>query len=525
MDFSFFTTNNKSGYKTTEKWLLSNQPELYKQIISYSESIPLILSFKEKIWFFYNNLTERPKCVSCNSEIKFRERFDKPYGDFCSLECINTNKGEMVKRQKITFNKKYFVDFFPQHKDFIPKQKKTKKEKYGNENYNNYEKTKKTKLEIYGNPNFNNLEKQQKTLLEKYGETNISKTSWYKKLIFGSYNEKYPNLNVLSINIQMVTIHCNKCNNTCELTKQLIYERYRRDYDVCTICNPIGQKSQSGYELEMNDFIKSYNIETIPSYRKIGNKEIDIFIPDRKLGIEINGVYWHNELFKNNDYHLFKTQLFNSQNISIIQIFEDEWLYKKDIVKSIIKNKLGLIDNKIYSRNCEVREVSNKETKKFLNENHIQGNVNSKIKLGLYYNGELVSLMTFSKGRIIMGGKKEEWELTRFCNKINFVVVGAASKLFKFFIKNYNTNKIISYSDVRLFDGKMYETLGFNKISQSKPNYWYVINDIRYHRFNFRKSVLVKEGFDKNKTEKQIMFDRGIYRIYDCGNIRWEYTL
>ena len=145
MDFSFFTTNNKSGYKTTEKWLLSNQPELYKQIISYSESIPLILSFKEKIWFFYNNLTERPKCVSCNSEIKFRERFDKPYGDFCSLECINTNKGEMVKRQKITFNKKYFVDFFPQHKDFIPKQKKTKKEKYGNENYNNYEKTKKTK--------------------------------------------------------------------------------------------------------------------------------------------------------------------------------------------------------------------------------------------------------------------------------------------------------------------------------------------------------------------------------------------
>jgi hypothetical protein len=275
----------------------------------------------------------------------------------------------------------------------------------------------------------------------------------------------------------------------------------------------------------MNDFIKSYNIETIPSYRKIGNKEIDIFIPDRKLGIEINGVYWHNELFKNNDYHLFKTQLFNSQNISIIQIFEDEWLYKKDIVKSIIKNKLSLIDNKIYSRNCKVREVSNKETKKFLNENHIQGNVNSKIKLGLYYDGELVSLMTFSKGRIIMGGKKEEWELTRFCNKINFVVVGAASKLFKFFIKNYNPNKIVSYSDVRLFDGKMYETLGFNKISQSKPNYWYVINDIRYHRFNFRKSILVKEGFDKNKTEKQIMFDRGIYRIYDCGNIRWEYTL
>jgi hypothetical protein len=131
--------------------------------------------------------------------------------------------------------------------------------------------------------------------------------------------------------------------------------------------------------------------------------------------------------------------------------------------------------------------------------------------------------MTFSKGRVILGGKKDEWELTRFCNKINFNVVGAASKLFSFFKKTYNPEKIISYSDIRLFDGKMYGNLGFSKIWKSKPNYWYVIDDIRYHRFNFRKSVLVKEGFDKTKTEKQIMFDRKIYRIFDCGNVRWEY--
>lgn len=524
MDFSFFITDNKSGYKTTEKWLSNNQPDLYKQIVSYSENIPLTLSFKEKIWFFYNNLTERPKCLSCSSEIKFRERFDKPYGDFCSLKCINMNKEEMVKRQKKTFNQKYSVDFYPQHNEFITKQKKTKKEKYGNENYNNPEKTKKTKLEIYGDSKFNNLKKQQNTVLQMYGDVNISKTSWYKNHIFSSYKEKYPNLDILSINNQLVSINCVKCQNIYEVTKQLVYERYRRGYEVCTHCNPIGQNSQSGYELEINNFINEYNIETIQSYRKINNKEIDIYIPNKKMGIEINGVYWHNELFKTKDYHLNKTQLFNSHNISVIQIFEDEWLYKKDIVKSIIKNRLGLIENKIYSRNCEIREVSSNDTKDFLNENHIQGNVNSKIKIGLYYKGELVSLMTFSKGRIIMGGKKDEWELNRFCNKTNFVVVGAASKLFKFFTKNYKINKVISYSDVRLFDGKMYETLGFTKISQSKPNYWYVINDIRYHRFNFRKSILVKEGFDKNKTEKQIMFDRGIYRVYDCGNIRWEYS-
>ena len=123
-----------------------------------------------------------------------------------------------------------------------------------------------------------------------------------------------------------------------------------------------------------------------------------------------------------------------------------------------------------------------------------------------------------------MGGKSNEWELTRFANLINTNVIGASSKLFTFFLKKYNPTKIVSYSDIRLFDGQMYETLGFNKISQSKPNYWYVINGVRHYRFNFTKSKLVKEGFDKEKTEKEIMFERKIYRIYDCGNIRWEYS-
>ena len=136
----------------------------------------------------------------------------------------------------------------------------------------------------------------------------------------------------------------------------------------------------------------------------------------------------------------------------------------------------------------------------------------------------MVSLMTFSKGRIIMGGKKDEWELTRFCNLLDTNVIGAANKLFQYFLKTYHPEKVISYSDIRLFKGEMYEKLGFTKISQSKPNYWYVINGMRYHRFNFRKSILLKQGYDTDKTERDIMFDRKIYRIYDCGNIKWEFN-
>ena len=93
-----------------------------------------------------------------------------------------------------------------------------------------------------------------------------------------------------------------------------------------------------------------------------------------------------------------------------------------------------------------------------------------------------------------------------------------------FSVELYKPNKIISYSDIRIFDGKIYENNNFKKISYSKPNYWYVINGLRHYRFNFRKSQLTKEGYDNNLTERQIMFNRKIYRIYDCGNIRWEYN-
>jgi len=526
MDFSFFIIDNKSGYKTQEKWLSKNHNDLYEKILNYSASLNLELNFKEKIWFYYNGLTERPKCYSCNKEVKFRNRFDKPYGDFCSLNCINTNKNEMSERQKKTFNKKYGVDYYTEHKDFIEKQRKTKFEKYGDINYNNHNKSKQTKIERYGDENYSNTEKYKLTCINKYGVDNYSKSNSYYNKIEKEYKLLYPNINFSKIEKLKVTINCDKCGKECEITKQLLYERNKRNYDICINCNPIGQSFRSGNEVEVSEFLTSLSINHICSYKGLNNKqELDIYIPVFNLGIEFNGVYWHNELFMSSDYHLNKTIKSNENGVELIHIFEDEWEYKKEIIKSIIKNRLKIKEKTIYGRKCVIMEINSNQTKTFLNENHIQGNVNSKVRLGLYYEDKLVSVMTFSKGRILMGGKKDEWELTRFCNIINTNVIGAASKLLSFFIKKYIPTKLVSYSDIRIFNGGMYEKLGFKRISQSKPNYWYVVNGIRQHRFNYRKSVLIKSGYDKNKTEKEIMFDRKLYRIYDCGNIRWEYTL
>ena len=287
----------------------------------------------------------------------------------------------------------------------------------------------------------------------------------------------------------------------------------------CPKCNRFNKKEES-----LLKFISdNYDGEIIKSDRKVLNgKELDIYLPELKIAFEFNGLYWHSELYKDNKYHLNKTNKCLESDIQLIHIWEDDWDLRPDIVKSIILNKLG-VSERIWARKCKIKEVDNKDVREFLIKNHIQGFVGSKIKLGLYHNGELVSLMTFGSLRKSLGQKSKEgdWELLRFCNKIGYSVVGGASKLFKYFLNNFKVNEVISYSDNSRGIGNLYKQLNFKFIRDTQPNYYYIVDGVRSHRFNFRKDVLVKEGFDESKTEVQIMTERGYYRICDSGNKKW----
>ena len=281
----------------------------------------------------------------------------------------------------------------------------------------------------------------------------------------------------------------------------------------------------SKWEQEIVDFLTKNDVYIEQSNRKILNgTEIDILLTDYGIGIECDGIYWHCEKFIDKKYHLNKTLLAHINGIRLIHIFEDEWKIKRPILESMFLNMLGKTENKIYARKCEIKEVSGGDRKKFLNENHIQGDAVSSINLGLYYNNELVSLMTFSKPRInISKGEQSEgkYELVRFCSKLNTNVIGGASKLFKYFIEKYKPTEVVSYSDKRWATGGLYEKLGFVHDHDSAPNYYYVLEDKRENRFKYRKDRLIKEGYDPNKSEHEIMLERGIYRIYDCGCKVW----
>lgn len=284
--------------------------------------------------------------------------------------------------------------------------------------------------------------------------------------------------------------------------------------------------SESKWEREMREYVESLGVTTKKDRSIINPYEIDILIPDKNVAIEANGLYFHSVLGGNKSlsYHYDKMKKCEEKGINLIQFFEDEWHQRKDIVKSIIKNKLKLEKNVIYARKCVIKQLELKETQLFLDENHLQGNTGSSIKLGLMHNNELVSVMTFVKAL----NEEGKYELNRFANKMNTIIVGGANKLFGHFIKNYNPKCIISFADLRISKGEIYRTLGFvfeNEKTIKKSISYYYTNDyvVKHHKRNFQHSKL-KNKLDKynpSLSEDENMRMNGYDRIYDCGRMRF----
>lgn len=280
----------------------------------------------------------------------------------------------------------------------------------------------------------------------------------------------------------------------------------------------------SSKENEITNYIKSLGFHVEQNRNILKGKELDIYIPDKMVAFEYDGLYWHNELYKSPNYHLQKTNDCKEHGIKLIHIFEDEWLHKSDIVKSRISSILGITDKRIFARKCDVVTLPSSLYEDFMKKNHIQGSARAKYKYGLLYQGELVCVMSFSGLRRNLGSKftEGEYELLRYCNSLNTMVVGGASRLLKRFIKEHKPKRIVSYADRRWSDGNLYYKLGFTLLRYSEPNYFYVLNGVRYNRFTFRKDVLVSQGYDASLSEHKIMLQRKIYRIYDCGCMVFE---
>lgn len=469
-------------------------------------------------------------CKNCGKE--FESRFVKNHPEFCCRDCYWEYRREHNDEAYANvFENRKNTSHEIRHCEMCGKEfevyKKTKKRFCSDECRVKYQHTEEfknkrinTMLAIYGKKSVGNGVTAEK--LEEY-ESNRKKK--YQELCDKS------NLEILEyIDKHILLVKCKNCGKEF-VTNNLSYLPYDKIY--CKYCS----EEYKDYKpaIKIYDLLDSLNVEYLKNDRQIISPyELDVFIPSKNLAIEVNGNFWHSELLgKDKEYHLNKTIKCNDKGIKLIHIYEDEITNKWDIVKSRIMSMLGMSE-RIYARKCDICQITFDEKRTFMNNSHIQGDSNSSINIGLKYNGEIVAVMTFSKERVIYGGQKDDdnYELIRYANKLGCNVIGGFGKLLNYFIKENSPKKIKTFCDIRWSGinpfNTVYNKCGFTYIGLTKPNYWYIhktdmLN--RKHRYNFTKhSILAKhQELDKSKTEWELMKELGYNRIWDCGNLKFEY--
>jgi len=476
---------------------------------------------------------------------------------FCSEECRREYfKTEECNRKRIESHKKsmrekHGKDFYFQTDEFKEKAKQTKIERYGKENYVNYEKGRKTKEERYGDPNYNNQEKWLETINQKYESKdgqfieNISQTREFKKTQrqnqVGVIDRKLPNHIDRDFDIEDYTGVAN--SEGVVYYKFVCYkcgEKFKDKLDNGNIpsCPSCDRPSQgvSEIENEVCEYVKSIlpdHTEVFENNNELlGRKEIDIYIPEKNVAIEFNGIYWHSENGggKDKDYHLKKTKACEEAGIQLIHIFENEWVLKRDIVKKKLAQILKSSNNDtVYASSCKVETITNEVADKFLEEQHPQGSSQSPISLGLFFENALIGVMTFEKTSTVGSDQNSNtWEIKWFATSKR--VDGAARKLFKEFRERKNPDKVITLVD-RRWSSKLdnvYDNIGFELENITAPNYYYFKESSvqLYEETTFRKDVLDEklENFDSDLTEWENMQRHGYDRIWNCGYLKYTWT-
>jgi len=451
-------------------------------------------------------------------------------GKYCSAKCA-ANNPSVIQKRKETCLKKYGTDNVSKLKEIGDK----KRESFLKNDVNKIvEKRKRTCLIRYGVGSPTQLaevkNKIKETCLKKYGSKSFLGSDKRKGIQLRKRLKKYEDIkNEFEFEGYKILsypdpLYGDQIEFACpnEHVHKIYLHNWQRGFR-CSLCS--GKDGTSKPENDIAEILSEFFSIDRNDRKIIPPFELDMFIRERGIGIEYNGLYWHSERNgKGKNYHLVKLLCAEKQNIKLIQIFEDEWVYKREIVESILKNKLGLSSKIIYARNCKIKEIDSKLKNSFLEDNHLQGKDKSSIKLGCFFEDELVSVMTFGKRKLT--SREPFWELIRFANKLNTKTIGGASKLFSFFLKNFNIPEIVSYADRRWSTGNLYENLGFKFQGYSSPNYWYIIGNKREHRIKYQKHKLynILDKFNENLSEWENMKNNGYDRIWDCGNLVYKYN-
>lgn len=286
----------------------------------------------------------------------------------------------------------------------------------------------------------------------------------------------------------------------------------------------------SGSEIALREFVseilkdkevqQSVRILNMKNSNRLG--EIDIYIPSMSIGIEFNGLFFHSEYFmKSKNYHKDKRVSSEELGIMLIQVWEDDWRDKTDIVKRMLAVKLGVSnEEKVYARNITLREISYQTSKNFLEFNHIQGSVRGSIYLGAFHKEELVAVT------VLRRRSEFEYELSRYATSKK--VVGGHSKMVAWFAKNTEILKLVTFADLSISDGSLYEKTKWKFVEEIQPDYAYMKVNKRYHKFNYRLKRFKEDPnlqYIEGMTERDLAKLNGLHRVWDSGKKKYEFDL
>lgn len=529
--------------------LIKKDKKLYDSILNLSKIKSDRIS--EHVYSLVNNIEQIPLC-DCGKNKKF-SGFSNGYINTCgSKNCVikyketvalsryghkHPSQSEEVKNKiRDTNLKKYGTGSYLSTNDCREKTKDFFRKNYGVENAAQVkeiqEKTKRTLIDRYGAEyTFRSRDirnKIKKTFIDRYGAENPAQISTIKdKIKQTRKNNEFlnnDNMRLLSDrNILKSLVHEKKINLTQIAKKYSVDRNWLSSRITEHNLSPIYSYTTSIVQQEVLDFIKSNNVDSVLNNDRqiISPLEIDILV-DNKLAIEINGIYYHSynsiEKTEEKNRHLRKYEECKNAGLDFFSFTDTEWYNKKDIIKSIIKSRLGLSD-RIYARKTSVGKIHNSVAKHFINENHLKGSCPFSISYGLFYNNEVVAVATFGKARY---SRDIKWELIRLCFKKNINIIGGVSKLITAFRKDYS-GSIVSYSDRDKFNGKSYEKAGFEQDAINGPGYYYWDGKSVYNRVAMQKHKLKNklEIFDSDLSEAENCFNNGYRRYWNCGTIRW----
>lgn len=515
----------------------------YPEFFEYINTIPGD-RFIEKIYQYIHGGQIEHKCEVCGRPTKFLD-MTRGYAKCCSTQCSHNNPLIRDRVKSTLLNRYGSISYNNRNKA-----QQTCLERYGVANPYQSEEVKQKLKNIYNSRYGVDYPSQSKSVQEtrrqnsliKYGVDHHGKTPEVRKKLSKSNHihviENDENIIGYDNDIQIRRCPhpgCDECKEKCYKISSSQYNA-RKEFGIepCTKLHPIqvGKNQKSLLEKFIRKILTEHNIHILPAESRSilpSHKGLDIVAPDHKIAIECNGCYWHSDQLKPYKYHLEKFREALSVGYELITIWDDQFITRPEIVKSIVLSKFNIYKQKFGARLCTVREISGSVSNNFLAKNHIQGETRAKIHLGLYREDELVGVMSFTRRSKLSGGKNDDcWELIRFCTKLYTQIHGGASKLLKYFVDKYSPTKIISFSSNDISTGKLYRKLGFICDNEYTLAYWYVHKktNIRYHRSGFSKSRLKRMGYDtENQTESEIMKTLPYHKIWDSGHLKHTLNL